>query len=39
MELIGKFGKQIDSSQVVDEDLEICFPKKLFLKIRRKAVA
>jgi hypothetical protein len=33
------FGKQIDSSQLLIEDLEICFPKKLFLKFRRKAAA
>jgi hypothetical protein len=33
------FGKQMDSSQVIDEGLEICFPKKIFLKIRRKAAA
>jgi hypothetical protein len=29
----------MDLSQVIDEGLEICFPKKIFLKIRRKAAA
>jgi hypothetical protein len=33
------FGKQMHSSERFTEVLEICFPKKLFLKTRREATA